>query len=378
MVGGGHGAFIGDVHRIALRIDGLYDLVCGAFSSDPERSKASGAALGLDPARAYPDYETMIRAEAALPEHERMQIVSIVTPNHMHFGPAKAAMEAGFDVVCDKPVTRTLDEAIELREVVRRTGRLFALTHTYLGYPLVEQARRLVAEDAIGTVRRVVVEYPQGWLAKFEEGSGSKQAGWRTDPARSGEAGGYGDIGTHAHNLAEYVTGQKVVELLTELNIFVPGRKLDDDGASLLRFDGGARGVLIASQICAGEENALRLRVYGETGGLEWAQEEPNTLWLKPLDGPAQRWRAGGNIGYLAPDVRAQFRTPMGHPEGYLEAFATIYRRFAAALAARAAGQKGEAPHDIPGIEEGVRGMAFVAAAVRSSREGGTWVRVDG
>ncbi|MBI1339937.1 gfo/Idh/MocA family oxidoreductase [bacterium] len=374
MIGGGEGAFIGAVHRTAMRITGAYDLVCGAFSSDPARSRASGAAIGIDPARAYPDFERMIAAEAALPPAERMQAVVIVTPNHLHLKASAAALDAGFDVICDKPAARTLGEARELRDHVRASGRLFVLTHTYLGYPLVRQARELVASGAIGPVRRVYVEYTQGWLARPEEAGGQKQAAWRTDPDLSGPSGCYGDIGSHAHNLAEYVAGQRVTELLTELAVQVPGRRLDDDGASLLRFESGARGVLTASQICPGEENALRLRVYGETGGLDWRQEEPNTLWLKPIDGPAQRWRAGGNVAYLAPDVAAEFRTPAGHPEGYLEAFATLYTRAAEAI--RSGSSAPMSPH-LPGIDAGVRGMAFIDAALRSSAAGGKWTALD-
>lgn len=372
MVGGGEGAFIGEIHRIAMRITGDYQLVCGAFSGDAGRSRRTGAALGLDAARVYPDVETMVRGEAARTPDDRAEAIVIVTPNHLHLPAARAALEAGFHVISDKPATRTLAEALELRAVVRRSGRVYSLTHTYLGYPLVREARRIATSEEIGRVRRVYVEYTQGWLARREEAEGQKQAVWRTDPERSGPSGCYGDIGTHAHNLAEYVTGLDVEETSSELVIQAEGRRLDDDGASLLRFAGGARGVLTASQICAGEENHLRVRVYGESGGVDWRQDEPNTLIVRSVDGPIRILRAGSNSAGVSEAARAEFRTPAGHPEGYLEAFANIYRRAAAAI--RDPDQR-RSEH-LPGVDAGVRGLAFVDAALRSSAAGGAWTRL--
>ena len=364
MVGGGQGAFIGAVHRLASRLDGEVRLVCGAFSSDPENSRATGASLGIGADRSYPSYETMIAEEAKRPEGERMEFVSIVTPNHLHLPVALAALEAGFPVLSDKPATKDLDEALELQAALKKTGLPYALTHTYAGYPMVAEAKRLVASGAIGAVRKVVVEYIQGWLSE-EQDEHNKQASWRTDPARSGASGAFGDIGTHAHHLAEHVTGLKVSAVSADMTAFVPNRRLEDDGTALLRFEGGAKGVLTASQICAGEENALSLRVYGEKGGLRWAQQDPNHLWHLPLDDAPRRLSAGANAPYLPGEITAMFRTPQGHPEGYLEAFANIYRDFAATL------RGGQA--EVPGIEEGVRGLAFVDASLRSSAEDGAW-----
>ena len=370
MVGGGQGAFIGAVHRLAARLDGEVALVCGAFSSDPANSAATGAALGLAADRAYPSYAAMIEAEAALPEGERMEFVAVVTPNHLHLPVALAALEAGFPVLSDKPATKDLAEALSLRDAIRRTSLPYALTHTYAGYPMVAEARRLVASGAIGPVRKVLVEYVQGWLSEAQDDH-NKQASWRTDPARSGASGAFGDIGTHAHHLAEHVTGLKVERVAADLTAFVPDRRLEDDGSALLRFAGGAKGVLTASQICAGEENALTLRVYGERGGLRWAQQSPNHLWHLPLDDAPRRLSAGANAPYLGADTQAMFRTPQGHPEGYLEAFANIYRDFARRL-------RGDAgATDVPGIEEGVRGLAFVDAALRSSANDGRWTELE-
>ena len=364
MVGGGQGAFIGAVHRLAARLDGEVDLVCGAFSSDPDNSAATGASLGIAPERAYPSYEAMMEAEAALPKAERMAFVAVVTPNHLHLPVALTALEAGFPVLSDKPATKDLDEALTLRDAVERTGLPYALTHTYAGYPMAAEARRLVASGALGAVRKVMVHYVQGWLAEDID-AGSKQASWRTDPAKSGASGAFGDIGTHAHHLAEFVTGLTVTEVSADLTTFVPGRRLEDDGSALLRFGGGARGTLTASQVCAGEENDLTLRVYGERGGLRWSQQDPNHLWHLPLNEAPRRLSAGANAAYLGEEVQAMFRTPQGHPEGYLEAFANIYRDFARQL-------RGE-PSDVPGIAEGVRGLAFVDACLRSSAEDGAW-----
>jgi predicted dehydrogenase len=376
MVGGGQGAFIGAVHRIAANMDGLIELCCGALSSSPEKAMASGRELFLNPNRIYTSFEAMIKEEAQLPSDESMDFVSIVTPNHMHFAPAKMAMEYGFDVIIDKPVTFSLAEAKELAAVIAATGRTFALTHTYTGYPMVKQARQMVQEGAIGNVRKIYVEYPQGWLSTFLEGSQQKQAEWRTDPARSGIAGCMGDIGTHAFNMAEYVSGLKVTHVCSDLKVVVPGRKLDDDGAVLMKMDNGATTVLFASQIAAGEENNIRVRVYGEKGGLEWQQADCNTLVAKWLDKPAEVYRAG--TGYLGSYAAHNTRTPAGHPEGYLEAFANIYRNFALTLRSRLEGSEPTAEMlDFPGIEAGVRGMAFIENVVKSSHSNAKWTAFE-
>ena len=316
MVGGGEGAFIGAVHRMAAAIDGEIELVCGAFSSDPERSARSGAALYLPPERVYGDFREMMTAEAALAEDERMQFVAIVTPNHMHFPAAEAALRAGFHVMSDKPATFDLKEALALRDLVEETGLLYGLTHTYTGYPLVKEARERVERGDLGAIRKVVVEYPQGWLADRQEDEDNKQAAWRLDPRQAGISSCMGDIGVHAANLAEYVTGLKITQICSDLTAFVPGRELDDDGAVLLRFENGAKGILHARQVCVGEENAIKIYAYGDKGGLEWHQQEPNTLWLKWADKPTEMLRTGG--GYLGELAAANTRTPMGHPEGYL------------------------------------------------------------
>jgi predicted dehydrogenase len=372
MVGGGPGAFIGNVHRMAAALDGQIELVCGAFSSDPDKSKQAGDMLYLPENRVYPDFETMLRTEAQLPLEERMQFVSIVTPNHVHFAPAKLAMELGFDVVCDKPLSFSLDEARILVDVVEKTGRIFCLTHNYTGYPMVRQARAMVRQGKLGTLRKVVVEYPQGWLSSFLEGSGQKQADWRTDPSRSGKAGCMGDIGTHAENLAEFITGLEIESLAADLSTLVPGRKLDDDGSVLLRFKGGAKGLLFASQIAVGEENNLRIRVYGEKAGLEWFQAEPNTLLVKHPDKPIEIYRAGGNHAYLTPDAQSATRLPGGHPEGYLEAFANLYKEFALVCRQRNDGKAWSA--SFPGVKEGLRGMQFIEAVVTSSENNAAWI----
>ena len=372
MVGGGEGAFIGAVHRMAAAIDGEIELVCGAFSSDPERAARSGAALHLPADRVYSDYQAMMQAEAALPEHERMQFVSIVTPNHLHFPVAMAALDAGFHVMSDKPATFNLEEALRLRERVSETGLLYGLTHTYTGYPLVKEARERIAAGELGEVRRVVVEYPQGWLADKQEEADNKQAAWRLDPSKAGISSCMGDIGVHAANLAEYVSGESISELCADLHAFVDGRTLDDDGSILLRFGNGARGLLFASQVCVGEENGLRIRVYGERGGLEWSQQEPNTLWLKWADRPTEMLRAGG--AYLGALATENSRTPMGHPEGYLEAFANLYMAFAGQIRAREAGETPAArAQDCPGINEAIRGMAFIELAVAASASEQKW-----
>ncbi len=371
MVGGGLGAFIGAVHRMAAALDGEIELVCGAFSSDSDKSKRSGEALYLPPERVYGSFEEMILKEKELPEGVKMDFISIVTPNHMHYPPARMALENGFHVVCDKPLAFSLDESLKLRNLVEKSGLLFALTHNYAGYPLVKHARDMVRNGDLGKIRKVVVEYPQGWLSSYLEGENQKQASWRTDPKRSGIAGAMGDIGTHAENLAEYITGLKIVEMCADLSIFVEGRQLDDDGNVLLRFDNGARGILYASQISNGEENALAIRIYGETGGLEWHQMEPNTLIHKTNDG-TRILRTG--VGDLSPKAQANTRVPAGHPEGYLEAFANIYKNFARALRSKL---KGETPSpmdmDFPTVEDGVRGMAFIESVVESSNSDQKW-----
>lgn len=372
MVGGGRGAFIGAVHRAAAALDGQIELVCGAFSSDPQRSKDSGADLFLPPDRCYVTFDGMMAGEAALPADRRMDFVSIVTPNHLHFAPAKAALEHGFHVVSDKPATFNLSEAKELGALLGRAGLLYALTHNYTGYPMVKEARELVRSGRLGKIRKVVVEYPQGWLATRLEETGQKQASWRTDPARSGAAGCLGDIGTHAENLAEYITGLRIKELAADLTAFVPGRQLDDDANILLRFEGGAKGVLHASQISVGEENNLNIRVYGELGGLEWRQQEPNTLLLKWPDRPVEILRAG--MGYLGASATANTRIPPGHPEGYLEAFGNIYRNFANHVRALLDRREPDAiAFDYPKISDGIRGMAFIEAAVDSSKNNARW-----
>ena len=373
MVGGGRGAFIGAVHRMAAALDGEIELVCGAFSSNPEKSKASGEDLFLPADRVYRNYEEMILKEKELPEGERMDFISIVTPNHVHYGPAKLALENGFHVVCDKPLCFSMDEAHDLQRLVKETGLLFALTHNYTGYPMVKQAKAMIRNGELGAIRKIVVEYPQGWLSTKLEDSDQKQAAWRTDPTRSGIAGAMGDIGTHAENLAEYITGLQISEVCADLSAFVDGRLLDDDGNVLLHFENGAKGVLHASQISAGEENNLSIRVYGEKGGLAWRQEEPNSLVLRSLDKPMQILRTG--VGNLHPESTAHTRIPAGHPEGYLEAFASIYRSFAICLRAYLKGEKPDPLYqDFPGVEDGVRGMRFIERVVASSNSDQKWL----
>jgi len=373
MVGGGRGAFIGGVHRMAALLDGQIELVCGAFSSDPKKSKLSGKDFYLPANRVYKNYEEMILREKELPEGERMDFVSIVTPNHVHFGPAKFALQHGFHVICDKPLSFNTAEAKELVKLVKKTKLTFALTHNYTGYPLVKQAKMMVKKGDIGTIRKVVVEYPQGWLTTRLEATNQKQAAWRTDPKRSGAAGAMGDIGTHAENLAEYITGLKISSLCADLNAMVKGRKLDDDGNVLLRFNNGANGILFASQIAAGEENALRIRIYGTKAGLEWAQMEPNTLLVKWLDKPVEIFRTGG--GNLYPEAAAHTRIPAGHPEGYLEAFANIYRNFALNIDAKIRGKKPNPMYDFPTVEDGLRGMRFIDKVVASGKSKQKWVK---
>ena len=372
MIGGGKNAFIGAVHRIAANIDGQIELCCGALSSDPETAKESGKTLFLTDDRNYGSYQEMIEKESLLPADTRMHFVTIVTPNFAHFAPAMMALEHGFHVVIDKPITLTLAEAKKLQEKITETGLSLCLTYTYSGYPMVKQARQMVKDGAFGKIRKVLVEYPQGWLSLPSERDGNKQSSWRTDPSKSGISGCMGDIGTHAAQLAEYISGLEIDRICADLNIVVEGRPLDDDGNVLLKFNNGANGVLVASQIAAGEENALKIKVYGEKGGLEWHQEEPNTLKVKWLDAPSQIYRTGN--GYLSAAAQYNARTPSGHPEGYLEAFANIYRNFASTLRAKLEGQEPTAEMlDFPGVEEGVRGMAFIENVVASSQSNQKW-----
>ncbi|MFZ5721824.1 MAG: Gfo/Idh/MocA family protein [Pseudomonadota bacterium] len=365
MVGGGPGSFIGPVHRMAAELDGQIRLVAGVFSRDPDRSRQAAEAWGVDPARTYPDYGTLIEAEAARADGARL--AAIVTPNHLHFGIAAAALKAGLHVMSEKPATRDLGEAQALADIVAASGRLYGLTHVYTGYPMVREAREIVARGDLGAVRKIVVEYAQGWLSRPIERDGDRQAAWRADPAQAGAGGCIGDIGTHAFNLAEFVTGRRVETLCADVSTIVPGRVLDDDCNVLLRFAGGARGVLIASQVSAGARNGLTIKVYGEKGGLGWSHERHAELVVDWLDGPTQVLHAGS--GYLSAPARAGSRIPAGHPEGFIEAFANIYRDFADAIVE---GRASAAP--VPGIEEGVRAMAFVERAVVASRAGAGWV----
>lgn len=372
MIGGGPGAFIGAVHRIAAAMDGEIELVCGAFSSQKEKSQEAGEILGLAKDRVYDSYEEMILKETQLPPDKRMEFVSIVTPNHVHFHPAKLALENGFHVVLDKPVTFNLTEAKELKELIKKTNLVFCLTHTYTGYPMVKEARQQVLSGKFGKIRKVYAEYPQGWLSTNLEASDNKQASWRTDPSKSGIAGAMGDIGTHAFNLAEYVSGLTTSKICADINIKVPGRKLDDDGAVLIKYDNGASGVLFATQIAAGEENNVKIRVYGEKGGLEWKQEDANSLIIKWPDKPNEIYRAG--TGYLSSYAAHNCRTPAGHPEGYLEAFANHYRNFSLCVKASIEGNEPEKEWlDFPGIEDGVRGMAFIELVIASGNTEHKW-----
>lgn len=373
MIGGGQGAFIGAVHRIVAAMDGQIELVAGAFSADPEKSRATGALLFLDSTRVYDDYKEMIEREAQRPPEERIDIVSIVTPNHVHYEPARMALENGFHVVLEKPITFSLQEAKELDRLVIEKGLYLLLCHTYTGYPMLKQAKTLIKEGVIGKVRKVYVEYPQGWLSTFLEGTENKQAGWRTDPSKSGKAGAMGDIGTHAFNLAEYVTGLEVTQLCADVHTVVEGRMLDDDGAALLRFNNGASGVLMATQVAAGEENNVRLRVYGEKGGLEWKHEDANTLLLKWPDKPAEKWRTGS--GYVSNIAAHNTRVPAGHPEGYLEAFANLYRNFALCVGATIDKRNPEPEWlDFPNAKDGIRGMAFIDLVVESGKSAQKWL----
>lgn len=374
MVGGGRDAFIGGVHRIASRIDYEFELVAGCFSSTAEKSQASGRDLGLDPSRVYDSFADMAKREARL--KTGIDAVAIVTPNHMHYPVAREFLKRGIHVICDKPMTATLTEAKRMVEAAERSGALFVLTHNYTGYPMVRQAREMVASGELGEIRVVQVEYAQDWLTEDIESSGQKQAGWRTDPARSGAGGSTGDIGTHAFNLASFVTGLKLAELSADLQSFVAGRRVDDNGHVMMRFEGGARGLLWCSQVAPGNENALRLRVYGTKGGLEWAQEDPNYLWFTPFGQPKRLiTRGGAGSGTAASRVS---RIPPGHPEGYLEGFATIYAEAARAIRAAQAGVSAPADVVFPSVQDGLAGVAFVDACVRSSGRNGAWLKPVG
>lgn len=373
MVGGGQGAFIGGVHRIAARFDGEFLLVAGALSSDPERAKASAAELGLDPTRSYGSFAEMAKTEAGRPDG--IEAVSIVTPNHMHFRAAKAFLGEGIHVICDKPLTSTLADARKLAALAEKSGKLFILTHNYTGYPMVRQAREMIQSGQLGDIRVVQAEYPQDWLTTKLEDSGQKQAAWRTDPKQSGAGGATGDIGTHAYNLARFVTGLELDSLSADLTAFVAGRQLDDNAHVMLRFAGGAKGMLWASQVAPGNENALKLRVYGTKGGLEWHQEQPNHLWFTPFGEPKRLISRGG--AGAGPAAARMTRVPSGHPEGYLEGFANIYAEAARAIrAARRRGGKPDRDLTYPTVQDGVEGVAFVEACVRSSKKNGAWTKL--
>jgi len=372
MIGGGKDAFIGAVHRLAANMDGLIELTAGALSVNPEVGYESGKLLFLPDNRIYKSYEEMIQKESELPADEKIDFVTIVTPNFAHFAPAMLALEHGFNVVIEKPMTLTLEEAKLLKAKVEETGLTLCLTHTYSGYPMVKQARQMVSEGLLGAIRKIIVEYPQGWLSTLSEREGNAQAAWRTDPSKTGKSGSMGDIGTHAAHLAEYISGLKISKICADLNIVVPGRAIDDDGNVLLKFDNGSNGVLIASQIAAGEENALKIKVYGEKGGLEWHQMEPNSLIAKWPDAPAQIYRTGN--GYMGSFAKHNTRTPGGHPEGYLEAFANIYKNFALTVNAKL-NQEQPSPEmlDFPTADDGIRGMAFIENVVNSSQSDQKW-----
>jgi predicted dehydrogenase len=374
MIGGGRGAFIGAVHRMAAALDGQIELVAGCFSADAEKSRASGADLWLNPARVYGAYEEMARAEAAMPAGQRLDFVSIVTRNDTHFAVARTFLEAGFNVICDKPLAYNLRQAKQLRALVRRSGKVFALTHNYTGYPMVKEARALVRSGRLGRILKVVTEYPQGYaIAALEDKAEGEISNWRMDPRIAGASNCMGDIGTHAENLSRYVTGLEIDELLAELSTFIPGRPLDDDGNCLIRYQGGAKGILYASQVSNGDENNLNLRVYGTKASLEWYQEQPNELIVKAADQPREIRRRGNT--YLSPAARASARTPFGHPEAFIEAFANVYLAAAAAIAAEVEGRPLPPELDFPTIDDGVIGMAFIETAVKSARLGAKWVK---
>ncbi len=378
MVGGGPGAFIGEVHRKAARMDGRIEIVAGAFDIDPAKSKQMGEELNLDPARVYNDYKEMLASEAALPADKRIDFVSITTPNNWHYPIAKASLEAGFNVMCEKPMTISVAEAIELEKIVKESGKTFGLMHTYSGYPMVKLAKDLIKQGEIGKVRKVVVRYVQGWLAKAIEKDGQMQASWRTDPKQSGAAGCIGDIGTHAANLAEYITGSKITDICADLTAFVDGRILDDDGNCLLKMENGIKGILNCSQIAVGEENGLRIWIYGTEGGLEWYQEHPNQLIVKPIDKPTEIWSRGNDYVNQKSEAAARnTRIPSGHPEGYLESFANHYVNFADTILAKEAGETPDAIMlDFPDVVDGVDGMNFIEKVVESSKSDQKWIKL--
>jgi predicted dehydrogenase len=380
MVGGGRGAFIGQVHRMAANLDGKIELVAGCFSSDAEKSRLSGEDFFLDPSRVYGSYQEMAEKEAALPEGERIDFVSVVVQNHLHFDVSKCFLEAGFHVICDKPMTRTYEEALALRDIVTQTGQIFALTHNYTGYPMVKEARRMVRDGELGRILKIVAEYPQGYAVGDVEGaSQGKISNWRADPSISGLSNCMGDIGTHAHNLVRYITGLEVEEICSELTSFIPGAELDDDGNNLVRFDNGARGIIYASQISNGDENNLNIRVYGTKASLEWHQEDPNDLVVKYANAPRKTYRRGND--YISEEAAGHgfTRTPFAHPEGFIEAFANIYLAAAQAMADRIDGNAApEGGYDFPDANDGVAGVAFIKACVESAASESKWVRFPG
>ena len=373
MVGGGRGAFIGAVHRMAANLDGKIELVAGAFSSSPEKSKLSGEDFFLDPERVYDSYQDMAEKEAA--REDKVDFVSIVVQNHLHFDVAKTFLEAGFNVICDKPMTRTLEEARALRDIVDETGQIFCLTHNYTGYPMVKEAKRMVKDGEIGRILKIVAEYPQGYAVGDVEGDGQGQiSNWRADPKIAGSSNCMGDIGTHAHNLVRYITGLEIEEMCSELTAFIPGRELDDDGNNLIRFEGGAKGIIYASQISNGDENALNIRVYGTKASLEWHQEDPNDLIVKYANAPRKIYRRGND--YLGEAAQNNSRTPFAHPEGFIEAFANVYLAAAQAIADKIDGNTPpEQGYDFPDATDGIAGLAFIETAVKSSGSDKKWLR---
>ncbi len=375
MVGGGRGAFIGNVHRMAANLDGKIELTAGAFSSDPEKSRLSGEDFFLDPARVYDSYQEMAEKEAALPEDERVDFVSVVVQNHLHFDVSKTFLEAGIHVVCDKPMTLNLEQAYELRKVVDASGQIFALTHNYTGYPMVKEARRMVRDGELGRLLKIVAEYPQGYAVGDVEGDGQgKISNWRADPDIAGASNCMGDIGTHAHNLVRYVCGVEIEEMCSDLTAFIPGRVLDDDGNNLVRYTGGAKGIIHASQISNGDENALNIRAYGTKASIEWHQEDPNELIVKYANAPRKTYRRGND--YLGADAQKYSRTPFAHPEGFIEAFANIYLAVAEAISDRIEGNPApEGGYDFPGVNDGIAGMAFIQCAVESSNSDQKWIK---
>jgi predicted dehydrogenase len=375
MIGGGPGAFIGEVHRKAARIDGSIEISAGAFDIDPAKSRQMGEELNLPSERVYDNYEKMIENELKLPEGERVDFVSITTPNNWHFPIARDFLKAGFHVMCEKPMTISVDEAKELQKIVKETGKVFGLMHTYTGYPMAKLARDLVRQGELGKIRKIIVQYPQSWLATAIEKTGQQQAAWRTDPKQSGAAGSIGDIGTHAANLAEYISGAKISHICSDLTIFVEGRPLDDDGNCLLRFDNGAKGVLHCSQIAIGEENNIAIWVYGSEKGLEWHQEHPNYLYVNDLDGPTRVWKRGNDyVGEKSAAAGRATRLPFGHPEAFLEAVANIYHNFGDTVIADLTNQKAdELMLDFPNVEDGVRGMVFIETVLKSAKSNEKW-----